>query len=364
MSFKNHKILFVGHFNRLSSISIINNTLSTLLLAEGFDIQTTEKISQIHENKKFDMIIVHNWPPVLNLEKFPNSKKCIILPWEYEAIPLQWVSPLNHILDEIWVPSKFVKQSLVNSNVKKEKIKVIPNGYNPEIFHISETEDKVVQTEKKFKFLFVGGTIRRKGIDILLEAYINIFSCKDDVTLIIKDFGTDSFYMNQNFIHRIDEIKKMPNSPEIIYINRNLKESELASLYNYSSCLVHPYRGEGFGLPVLEAMACGKPVIVTKGGATDDFCKEEHSYLIDAFKVKHKMKGLNLVKPKIDINTPKINHLKLLMFHVYQNREEAYSKGLKACNFVRKHYTWKEIGKKYFERIMSLLSNKNTIKQI
>jgi len=207
MKNNSHSILIVGHFKRLSSISIINNTLCTLLLSEGFDIQTTENITQINENKKFDMIIVHNWPPVLNLEKFPNSIGYI--PQEvylFDGTVGQNVA-LNHILDEIWVPSRFVKQSLVNSNVKKEKIKVIPNGYNPEIFHIFEAEDKVVQTEKKFKFLFVGGTIRRKGIDILLEAYINIFSCKDDVALIIKDFGTDSFYMNQNFIHRINEIK-------------------------------------------------------------------------------------------------------------------------------------------------------------
>ena len=46
-------------------------------------------------------------------------------------------------------------------------------------------------------FLFVGGTIARKGIDILLDAYTSQFTADDDVCLVIKDFGTDSFYKGQ-----------------------------------------------------------------------------------------------------------------------------------------------------------------------
>ncbi len=41
-----------------------------------------------------------------------------------------------------------------------------------------------------------------------------------------------------------------------------------------------PYRAEGFNLPVLEAIACGTPVIVTRGGATDDFCNDKVAWLI------------------------------------------------------------------------------------
>ena len=50
------------------------------------------------------------------------------------------------------------------------------------------------------------------------------------------------------------------------YIDHNLSETEVARLYAACDCLVHPFRGEGFALPVVEAMACGLPVIVTGAG--------------------------------------------------------------------------------------------------
>ena len=62
--------------------------------------------------------------------------------------------------------------------------------------------------DKKLKFLFVGGTIYRKGIDILLQAYVRTFNGLDNVSLIIKDMGGDSFYAGQTAKNQIDIIVK------------------------------------------------------------------------------------------------------------------------------------------------------------
>ena len=68
------------------------------------------------------------------------------------------------------------------------------------------------------------------------------------------------------------------------YIEKILSEDEVVGLYTACNVLVHPYRGEGFGLPILEAMACGIPAIVTNGGACLDFCNEKNSLLVQANK--------------------------------------------------------------------------------
>src|SRR5262249_708299 len=116
----------------------------------------------------------------------------------------------------------------------------------------------------------------------LLHAYRETFKAEDDVVLIIKDMGTNGLYKGQGLGGKIRELQQDRQSPSIVYLDKDLTDLEIAQLYNACDCLVHPYRGEGFGLPVLEAMACGLPVIVTAGGATDDFVDEQTGYVISS----------------------------------------------------------------------------------
>ena len=131
-----------------------------------------------------------------------------------------------------------------------------------------------------FRFLFVGGTIYRKGIDLLLAAFARAFRPSDGVGLVIKDMGTQSFYRGQTAEAAVAELRERGYPVE--YIDRALDERELAGLYAACDCLVHPYRGEGFALPVVEAMACGLPAIVTGAGPALDYAAEATAFLVPA----------------------------------------------------------------------------------
>ena len=108
---------------------------------------------------------------------------------------------------------------------------------------------------------------------------------------MIKDFGGQSVYAGPTFEAKIRAAQSQPGAPEIIYLNEELPPDALPGLYAACDCLVLPYRGEGFGLPVLEAMACGRPVIVTAGGATDDFVRDDFSWRISASRKLLEMKS-------------------------------------------------------------------------
>ena len=141
-------------------------------------------------------------------------------------------------------------------------------------------------TARRFLFLFVGGTIPRKGFDLVLDAYLSEFSKEDDVCLVVKDMGTSTFYRYGNYREQVLQAIADDATSEIVYIDRNMTEGLLASLYTACDCLVAPYRGEGFGLPILEAMACGLPAIVPRGGASDDFVTDATEYLLPADEVE------------------------------------------------------------------------------
>ncbi len=216
------------------------------------------------------LTVRHAWPP--NWAKPKQGKLAIIQPWEFGSLPAAWVQQANQV-DEFWVPSNYVRQVYLDSGIDPAKVHVVPNAVDLELFHPG-VKPRPLPTRKSFKFLFVGGTIPRKGIDLLLQCYCRTFTAADDVVLVIKDFGGKSIYAGKTLGDEIQRLCSHPNAPEIVYLDEELPAESLPGLYTACDCLVHPYRGEGFGLPVLEAMACGRPVIVTAGGATDDFVPE------------------------------------------------------------------------------------------
>src|SRR5690606_16883087 len=146
-----------------------------------------------------------------------TGRLVVIQPWEYGALPATWVAASPNV-DEFWVPSRYVRSCYIESGIPAGKVHVIPNGIDPTRFHPG-IEPLPLPTKKRFKFLFVGGTIHRKGPDVLLKAWLNAFTATDDVCLVIKDFGGGSVYAGQTMAERIRAAQALPNAPEIVYID-------------------------------------------------------------------------------------------------------------------------------------------------
>lgn len=300
-----------------------------------------------------DVHVRHQWPPKFTPP--PEGHWVIIQPWEFGSIPREWVSHMASSVDEVWVPSHFVRNCYIQSGVPAERVFVVPNGVDIELFNPGN-HPYTLKTKKKFKFLFVGGTIARKGIDILLDVYTKTFSAADDVCLVIKDMGGQSFYKGQTAKELIDRIQSKTGSPAIEYIEHTLNSREIAGLYRACDCLVHPYRGEGFGLPIAEAMASGCPVIVTGYGAALDFCPDDITYLIPS-------KVVRLAEKRIgDMETadfpwlaePDKEGLARLMRHVAAHPEEAAAKGTASAAFIRAKFTWDHAAAAVMTRIGQL----------
>jgi glycosyltransferase involved in cell wall biosynthesis len=302
-----------------------------------------------------DVVIRHSYPP--NWTPPPAGKWVHIQPWEFGRLPREWIQPLCNRVDEIWAPSNYVKRVYVESGVPPEKIHVIPWGIDPAIY-APEVPARILPTAKQFLFLFVGGTIARKGFDLLLAAYLAEFCPDDDVCLVVKDIGAQSFYRDSTYKKVIEKAIANPQNPQILYLDEVMTEGQLASLYVACHCFAAPYRGEGFGLPVLEAMASGLAVIVPRGGATDDFVTDETGILLPACLVKEEFcADIGCSPSQLEVAP---NDLRHAMREAFENRSRTEAIGRRASQFVRTHFTWKHTAALMSSRLTSLTRKLDT----
>jgi glycosyltransferase involved in cell wall biosynthesis len=296
----------------------------------------------------------HSYPPDLTPSQ---SRLALIQPWEFGSIPAAWVEPLTRHADRIWVPSEYVRRMYLDAGIAPERVEVIPNGVDTRLFR-PQGERMALPGGPGTRFLFVGGLVPRKGPDLLVSAYQEAFAGRDDVTLVIKDFGADSIYP---FIDRSRLIEHAATGalPRIVHLDRELSTGEMAALYRGCDVLVHPYRGEGFAMPVLEAMACGLPVIVTAGGPTDEFCPDGACWRIAAAVEELPVNRIDDVATAGRPHRLQPDPGELLRLLVEADRDPAGRARRGACGArAARAYGWDAVAERYRDRIASLASHR------
>jgi alpha-maltose-1-phosphate synthase len=141
------------------------------------------------------------------------------------------------------VASSFSRRALIEAGVDPKKIRVNPLGVDCSRFSVPQKSPG-----RLFRFLFVGAIIARKGIPLLLDAWRDLKSNNAELWLV----GPAS---NKT-------LPLLPQLPGMRYLGR-LPPNEVASAFQQSDVFVFPSYCEGFGQVILEAMACGLPVITT-----------------------------------------------------------------------------------------------------
>jgi glycosyltransferase involved in cell wall biosynthesis/GT2 family glycosyltransferase/tetratricopeptide (TPR) repeat protein len=298
------------------------------------------------------IFIRHRWPPDLGR---PGGYKFVLMqPWEFGYLPEQWVQAIEAGVTEVWVYSRYLRDVYLRSGVPAEKIFTIPLGVAPEIF-CPEGQGLDIETEKGCKFLYVGAAVARKGVDLLLEAYCEEFSPADDVALIIKD-STYSQIDSELFQSHVARMISSGDNPEIVYFHGDLLPSEMPNLYRSADAVVLPYRGEGFCLPAVEAMACGRAVIITGFGPSVDYASVERAYVlpytVEKFR-ENSVLGYETAEPPFWAHPDK-DALKAAMRAVLSNRDEARKRGQAAAEFVRANFTWERTADSICERLAAL----------
>jgi GT2 family glycosyltransferase len=297
----------------------------------------------------------HQWPP--DFTPPVEGAFVVMQPWEYGGLPDEWVDGMKGAVDEMWVYTPWLKDCYIRSGLPAERVHVVPLGVDVDRFR-PKGATYPFKTKKAFKFLFLGGALPRKGVDVLLNAYMSAFTSEDDVCLVIKGIGTETFYghipLHELIVKVVEEARRDPTMPAIEYLDAALADDDIAAMYRACDALVHPYRGEGFGLPVAEAMATGLPVIVTGLGACTAFCDEQTAYLIPAREVPAPMADQGPSAAGYWWSEPDGEALARLMRHVWEHPEEAREVALRGQQRIRDGFTWDHTARKVQERLAHL----------
>jgi len=306
-----------------------------------------------HSGKPADIYVSHQWPPRMTK---PDAARWIsIIPWEFGAIPVSWYIPMKYGMNEIWVYSRYNKDAFVKSGLPEDKIRVIPLGVDELVFHPG-VQPAFFEGDGRFRFLYVGGTIARKGFDLLLKAYRLEFKKDEPVCLVVKDHGSASHYRGMSMEQHIREAQADPLSPSIEYMDGQLTPEQLASLYRSCHCSVFPYRGEGFGLPIAESAACGTPVIVPRRGPAAEMFDEDHALFIHALEQTQDARKVG------DLETvdfpwwiePDLNDLRRQMRFAFENKAKLAEMGKRASAHIRSRFTWNKTAEAVGETLQTV----------
>mgnify|MGYP003466442584 FL=1 len=288
-----------GPFDSTYSLALVNRELARAIAEHGHKVglRATEGPGPIPVDQAFldanpDCAELHSraeqparnvlrlmYPPrVTDMQGDFNVVSCY--GWEESSLPQSYCHDFNHQAHLITSMSSWVTRTLLDNGVTAPVVTV---GLGAD--HILRVEIDASSlpampnvSAERLKLLHISSCFPRKGVDVLLKAYGQAFTAEQPVVLIIKTFPNLHHNIQQEVA---DWAANLPSAPAVELIVQDLPDSALRALYDLADVLVAPSRGEGFGLPLAEAMLHRLPVIATGQGGQTDFCTEDTAWLID-----------------------------------------------------------------------------------
>ena len=297
--------------------------------------------------KPFNSNRVQIFHCIPDMQRRFRNKKCGktigLATFETTDPPKPWIKILN-MNTAVFVPSRFLFEVFFEAGIEKPMF-YVPHGldfkaYRPDQ-HLEVTCNQV------FKFMFFGSWKKRKGGSELVQAYLSEFGGSDEVELIISGDQGGSIQADIKKLKKSFSGKKLP---KISIEERIIPGKDVPMHLKRADCLVSPTMGEGFGLPGLQAMACGVPIIITGWSGCTEYATEKTATLLAPGK---------FVEIDFLDGIPQFRHKKWAyvspgkiaekMRYAYEHREEIRSKAKVGLEHVRANFSYDKVLEKIEE---------------
>jgi glycosyltransferase involved in cell wall biosynthesis len=298
--------------------------------------------------------ILHTTPNIYGQFIEPGKYHVGRVFWETNKLPPDFARGCN-MVNEIWTGSQYNADAIRRAGVsEKIPIYVIPESIQP----IDQVEPFKcdVKSEKAYTFYSIFEWTERKNPEALLEAYFREFQGQSDVALVIKTYVDNFSSAKRREID--DQIAKIKNRlmlksyPDVYLFRHLLDREQMYRFHQTFDCFVSAHRGEGWGIPQMEAMALGKTVISTACGGIHEHVFAEECYTVPYKLVQLKSNSRNAQWYTDDQQWAEVDlqALRICMRDAYEHRKTS-PKGDMAKQAVVDRFYPEVVGKLMRERI-------------
>ena len=221
-------------------------------LVEEINFQDTEQLnSAVQQSQPGDINI--SFVP-MNIHEHFRGHNIQWTVFESTRIPSLLMKVLPHA-DSVWVPSSWGQQTLIAHGLDPDRVAVVPEGVDTDQFHPYARPSNL---GRPFRFLFVGKYEQRKSCNEVVQAFAQAFGNNPLVELVIKT----NYFVGHGLTQQ--DLEKYIQDLGLTNVQVFWGEADnLVDFYRNCDVFVLPSKGEGWGLPIIEAAASGMPIIST-----------------------------------------------------------------------------------------------------
>ncbi|GIL88485.1 hypothetical protein Vretimale_15323 [Volvox reticuliferus] len=244
-------------------------------------------------HKDYRQLAAWPWPP-------NNSSAYLIgrYSWDVDRVHRQWAEQMRNEIDEVWVPSIWHATSLEQQGVQAEKIFVVPNSVDAHFYDPDIWDPLTLPQQRRLSFLTSFRMDDRACWQAVLVAYLKAFRDNTDVSLYVHTgthpplpYRRDHVYEamnrflrgnNDTYLRSVSLYPRPSSGVPLVYVlEHELTQLELLRICASVDVMIVPTRNDGWGVPYMEAMSLGKPVIATTWGGLADYIQPDFAFLVN-----------------------------------------------------------------------------------
>jgi len=271
--------------------------------------------------------------------------------WESTLQPQDFFNKLKEF-DEMWVPSKWQRECTINQGYDPNKIKVVPEGVDTNIFFPDETATHPL-TKDKFTFFLAGRWDYRKSTKEIIETFLKTFDKNEPVNLILS---VDNPFSGDGMNNTEERLKYYNLEDERLTVLDFQPRDEYVNLLKSTNVFLSCARSEGWNLPLIEAMACGTPSIYSECSGQLEFAQGKGIPVKIIGETPVSGSTYNHFNSSVgNYYEPDFEDLSKQMRYVYESYKYCKTIALEESEQIRNEFNWEKVAELGFETIKDFL---------